>query len=91
VNESYGVVKAANDICEREMSASEIVKEIRKELAETISCLSNIETCLTGCGGERGAVDEPKCLRDELCLVERMATDCIGLSHRIHEILFRPA
>lgn len=74
---------------ERAMSTSEIIKEIRKELAETISCLANIKFSIDGeCINER-KTDEPKCMNDEIKIIERMAVDCIGLSHEIHDKLFR--
>ena len=72
----------------REQSASETIREIRKELNETILCLSNIELSLCGEQGKGRTDEEPASMIDELRLIEHMAMDCIALSHRIHEKLF---
>ena len=77
-----------DDVCIREMSVSQTVKTIHVELAETIACLSNIELSLCGEQGEGKKTEEPRSLIDELRMIERMATDCIGLSHKIHDKLF---
>ena len=79
---------AVEDPCERQMSASELIRDIRKELSETVTCLLNIEMSLCGEQMEVQKQEEPRCLNDELKLIERMAMDSIGLSHKIHDKLF---
>ena len=74
--------------CEQEMSTSEILKETRKELAETISVLSNIRLSLEGKDSPERKIEEPKSLYDEVLMINRMATDCMGLSHDIFIKLF---
>ena len=76
------------EICEREMSSSEILKEIRKELTETLMVLKQIDVNVEGVCAEDPKIDEPKCLHDELKLTEHIAVDCMGLSHRIYSKLF---
>lgn len=75
--------------CEREMSIGDLIAEIRKELSETISCLSQMKVNLDGDPFNERKVDEPKCLMDEIKLIEHMAVDCIGLSHTIYDKLYR--
>ena len=75
-------------LCEKQMSASEILKEARKELAETIGILTKIRGGLDGfCPPEKNA-EEPRCFCDEVKGIERMAIDCMGLSHAISDSLF---
>jgi len=80
---------AAEPECCREMSTSEIVKEIRKELMETELTLMRIKLSLDGKGTEERNTEEPRCLLDEIKQIEHIAVDCMGLSHEIHDQLFR--
>ena len=79
-------------ICEgepcAELTTSEIVKSIRKELAETFGVLSQIKTSIDGEAPIDKKCDEPNCLHDDIKLIERMAMDCMGLAHVIHAKLF---
>lgn len=77
------------EVCEREMSTSEILKEIRSELVETFVVLSQIKIAVDGEAINDRKTDEPKCLHDEMKLTEVIATDCMGLAHAIHDKLFR--
>ena len=77
-----------NEACVRKLSAKEIISGIRKELAETILCLAQIELSLCGEPGEGKKQEEPKCMNDELKYIDRMAMECIALSHDIHNKLF---
>ena len=77
------------DACVQEMTTSEIVKEIRKELMEPILCLSQIRLALDGEVEPDRKMDEPRCLHDEIQMIEHMSVDCIGLSHAIHDKMFR--
>lgn len=78
----------AEEYCERQMSTSEVLKETRKELSEAISVLSSIRLSLEGMTPPDRKTDEPKCLHDEVLMIERMAVDCMGLSHAIIDKLF---
>ena len=75
-------------VCEREMVTSEIVREIRKELAETIIVLCGIRLSLEGTEAPERKTEEPKCLHDEVKTIEHMAVDCMGLAHVIADRLF---
>ena len=79
------------DVCEREVTTSEVIRDIRKELAETISVLSAIRLMLEGEETPERKIDEPKCLHEEVRVIERMAIDCMGLSHVISDRLFGSA
>lgn len=74
--------------CESQMSTSEVLKEIRKELSEAISAMSCIRLSLEGVTAPDRKTEEPKCLYDEVLMIERMATDCMGLSQAIIYKLF---
>ncbi len=73
---------------ERQMAISEVLKETRKELAETISVLSSIRLSIEGLTPPDRKTEEPKCLFDEVLMIEHMALDCMGLSHAIIDKLF---
>lgn len=77
------------ELCVDELTTSEIVKDIRKELAETVGVLSQIKTSIDGEMPADRKADEPKCLHDDIKLIERMAIDCMGLAHTIQAKLFR--
>ena len=72
----------------RRQSASETIKDIRKELAETYECLSNAELCMFGEIVEGIPHEEPKCMADELETIESLAMGCLALSHKIYNQLF---
>ena len=74
--------------CEKELPTSEILKEIRKELYETICILSSIRLSLEGNETNERKIEEPKCMYDEVVGIEHMAVDCMGLSHAIMDRLF---
>lgn len=76
------------DYCERNMTTREVLDEIRKELMETVSVLSGIRLAIEGVQAQDRKTEEPKCLYDEVLMIERMAVDCMGLSHAIMEKLF---
>jgi hypothetical protein len=77
------------EVCERVMSTAEIAKDIRRELSETLCCLSDIKLSIDGEEPRDRAADEPKCLNDEIRLINRMALDCMGMAHVIRDILFK--
>lgn len=76
------------EVCEREMTTSEILKKIRGELVETSAVLSQIKVAVDGEAFIGMEKDEPKCLHDEMKLTERIAMDCMELAHLIHDKLF---
>ncbi|MBO7423263.1 MAG: hypothetical protein J6T99_07755 [Oscillospiraceae bacterium] len=76
------------DACEREQTTAEIVRNIRKELSETVSVLCGIRLSLTGEEAQERKIDEPKCFHEEVKAIEHMAMDCIALSHMIADKLF---
>lgn len=76
------------ECCERQMSTREVLDEIRKELAETVSVLSSIRLSIEGVQAQDRKTEEPKCLYDEVLMIEHMAVDCMGLSHAIMDKLF---
>ena len=77
------------EVCEREMSTDEILQMIRKELSETYSTLSRIKCSIDGEQINDTKIEEPKCLLEEVRFIERISTDCMGLSHIIHDKLFQ--
>lgn len=77
------------DVCVREMSTGEVLKEITKELAEVTATLMRIKYSLDGEAPNDRNMDEPKCMHDEVNMISCMAMDCIGLSHAIYDKLFR--
>ena len=77
-----------DEVCERQMSTREVLEEIRKELMETVAILSGIRLSLEGVQAQDRKAEEPKCLYDEVLMIETMATDCMGLSHAILAKLF---
>lgn len=79
---------SAEEVCEKGMPTSEILKGIRKELAETIAILTNIRLSLEGKETPERKYEEPKCLYDEVKEIEHMSLDCMGLSHSILDRLF---
>ena len=78
----------AVECCERQMSTREVLEEIRKELSETVMVLSNIRLSIEGVQAQDRKTEEPKCLYDEVLMIEHMAVDCMGLSHAILDKLF---
>ena len=76
------------EACERQMSTIEIVREIRKELSETISVLDNIRLSLEGTETPERKTDEPKCFYEEVLTIEHIAFNCMGLAHVIADKLF---
>ena len=78
----------AVECCERQMSTREVLDEIRKELAETVSVLSSIRLSIEGVQAQDRKTEEPKCLYDDVLMIEHMAVDCMGLSHAIMDKLF---
>ena len=76
------------ECCESPMSTREVLSEIRKELAETVSVLSCIRLSIEGVQAQDRKAEEPKCLYDEVIMIEHMAVDCMGLSHAIMAKLF---
>lgn len=82
-------VRDKDCVCEHEMSTCEILRDIRKELNETLMCLSQIKLSIDGEGMKDRSGDEPGCMHDEVKCIEHMAMDCVALSHVIHDKLFR--
>ena len=78
----------AVECCERQMSTREVLDEISKELAETVSVLSSIRLSIEGVQAQDRKTEEPKCLYDHVLMIEHMAVDCMGLSHAIIDKLF---
>ena len=78
----------AVECCEKQMSTREVLDEIRKELAETVSVLSSIRLYIEGVQSQDRKIEEPKCLYDEVRIIEVMAVDCMGLSFAIMDKLF---
>ena len=76
------------DIGEREQTTAEIVRNIGKELSETVSVLCGIRFSLIGEEAPERKIDEPKCLNEEVKAIERMEMDCITLSRLIADKLF---
>ena len=81
-------LEPVTDTCEREQTTADIVRSIRKELAETTAVLCGIRLSLTGEDQPEKKIDEPKCFHEEVKTLERMAMDCMALSHLIAEKLF---
>ena len=76
------------DVCERQMTTREVLEEIRKELSETVLTLTQIRLSIEGVQAQDRKTEEPKCLYDEVLMIEHMATDCMGLSYAIMDKLF---
>lgn len=76
------------EVCVSQMSTSEILKETRKELTETISILRGISFSLNGKELNEKNNEEPKCLYDEANAIRSMALDCMALAHIIMDTLF---
>lgn len=76
------------ECCESQISTKEVLATIRKELSESVSVLSCIRLSLEGVQAQDRKTEEPKCLYDEVLMIEHMATDCMGLSHAILSKLF---
>ena len=76
------------EVCVSQMSTSEILKETRQELTETISILRGISFSLNGKEINEKNNEEPKCLYDEANAIRSMALDCMGLAHVIMDTLF---
>ena len=81
-------LNAPTEACERQMSTAEIVREIRKELSETISVLNGIRLSLEGTETPERKADEPKCFYEEVLTIEHIAVDCMGVTHAIADKLF---
>ena len=74
---------------DKEMSASDIIKKIQKELNETLSVLTNVKCSLDGsCPLTDKKAEEPKCLYDEIKNIERTAMNLRDTSHAILNKLF---
>lgn len=82
-------VEVGGKNCEHEMSTCEILSDVRKELNETLSCLLQIRLAVEGGETKDRCCEEPGCMHDEVKMIERMAVDCMGLAHLIHDKLFR--
>ena len=80
-----------SEVFERSMSTREVLGEIKKELAETVSVLSGIRLSVEGVQAQDRKTEEPKCLHEEVLMIEHMAVDCMGLSHAIMAKLFGDA
>lgn len=76
------------EVCVNQMSTSEILKETRHELKETITILRGISFSLNGKAINEKNNEEPKCLYDEANAIRSMALDCMGLAHVIMDTLF---
>ena len=76
------------EVCVSQMSTSEILKETRQELTETISILRGISLSLNGKEINEKNNEEPKCLYDEAKAIRSMALDCMGLANVIMDTLF---
>ena len=76
------------EVCVTQMSTSEILKETRQELAETISVLKGISFSLNGKEINEKNIEEPKCLYDEANAIRNMTHDCLGFAHVIMDTLF---
>ena len=76
------------ECCEKQMSTREVIDEIKKELMETVSVLSSIRLSIEGVQAPDRKTEEPKCLYDDVLMIEHMAVDCMGLSHEIMSKLF---
>ena len=75
-------VQVAEKSLRGEVSATE------KELFETRCILTDIVTKIINSSVPDDKVPEPKCLDDEVQIVNLLATHCRGLAVRINELLF---
>ena len=76
------------EICVREMSVSEILKETRQELNEVVTVLTQIKLSLEGNLSDSAPNKEPSSLRDEVLQIKGGVLDCLGLANSIHNSLF---
>ena len=76
------------EVCVSQVSTSEILKETRQELTETISILRGISSSLNGKEINEKNNEEPKCLYDEANAIRNMALDCMKLAYVIMDTLF---
>lgn len=76
------------EVCVSQMSTSEILKETRQELTETISILRGISFSLNGKEINEKKNEEPKCLYEEANAIRIMTLDCMELAHLIMDTLF---
>ena len=76
------------DTCERERTTSDIVKETKKALSETMAVLNGIRLSLEGTNAPERKTEEPKCFHDDVKAVENLAMDCMALAHIIADRLF---
>lgn len=76
------------DSCEREQTTADIIRNIRKELSETVSVLCGIRLSLIGEEAPERKIEEPKCFHEEVKAIEHIAMDCMALSHLIADKLF---
>jgi len=76
------------EVCVSQMPTSEILKETRHELIETISILRGINFSLNGKEINEKNNEEPKCLYDEANAIRSLALDCMALADVIMDTLF---
>ena len=76
------------EVCERQMSTKEILDEIKMNLQETVTVLTNIRISIEGTSAPERKAEEIKCMYDDVLMIKNISLDAMGLSHAILAKLF---
>ena len=70
-----------------EMPIREHLVNLRKMMAETDAVLADLLFLILGSERPEDKCAEPKCMQEELYILENLADRCMGMAHRLTELI----